>query len=160
MGKGRFTNSLVQSKLNFSRHISLLPDLFLLEYSMLDSRISPVTFGVCAREWFSISVQWRSTLWTLFSLFPTHRLPPFFILKLPLGGNRLFLCRMWTLLYLSTPGNELTLHGDSPSCVGGFMGLHYMLLPTLGVGHCPTRATENCPTCEKRFATDWTIHGR
>jgi hypothetical protein len=127
---------------------------------MLPCRISPVTFGVCAREWFSISRQWRSTLWALHFRFPTHRLAPLFALKLPLGGNRLFLCRTWALLCFSTPGNELTTYGDSPSGEGGFVGLHYMLLPTLGVGHWPTRAAENCPTCEKRTTTDSTIHGR
>ena len=40
------------------------------------------------------------------------------------------------------------------------MGLHYMLLPTLGVGHCPTRATEDYPACAKRITTDSTIHSR
>jgi hypothetical protein len=141
--------------------ISLLPDLILLEYSMLPCRISPVTFSVRARERFTISGQCRSTLRALHFRFPTHSLAPLFALKLPLASNRLFLRRMQALLLsFGTPGNELTLYGESPSGEGGFVGLHYMLLPTLGMDHCPTRATENYPTCEKRITTDSTIHGR
>jgi hypothetical protein len=35
-----------------------------------------------------------------------------------------------------------------------------MVLKTLGMSDCPTRATEDYPACAKRITTDSTIHGR